>query len=186
MVHGDEPCVLIGEESLFLQHGFEAHALMATEKGEHHVKVYERLRFVGQFLHQYMKGLSLTCEGLCQVLYSLGVGTYALAYTQQVGRCYLHVAPFGARLAVPPLSTQRVYTEEMSEDALIEVCLAFAHLKTHTVDEHTVIECRRGIACEEQVVKRVQQIAVIALSVPFWVFKTLYKHLGQSGGRQVA
>ena len=158
---------------------------MFAQEGEHHIEVDERFGALGQLLHQDVELLALFGEGLRQVLDAFGVGADTLADAEQVGSGNLHVASFGARIAVPSHSIQRVDLEEMTEDSFVNQRLALAHLEAHRVDKHAVVHRARGIAREEEVIQRLQQVALVVLAVPLGVLVAFDEHRRQLIGRQV-
>ena len=113
-------------------------------------------------------------EGFGQVADTLGVGADALSDAEEVGGGNLHVAAFGAGLRVVGLRVEEFHLEEVLEDGLVDEGLALAHLEAHRVDEYAVVDRRGGVAGEEEVVERLQQVAVVGiLGVPAGVLVAL-------------
>ena len=174
---GDEGGVLAGEEAGLLEHGLEGHALVPAEEGEDHVEVDEALGALRQFLDQDVHRLArLRAPGSelrAQVFDAFGVGADALADAEEVGRGDLHVAAFGACVAVPLHGVEGVDVEEVAEDGLVDEGFALAHLETHGVDEDAVVDGGGGVAGEEEVVERFEEVALVGDAVPVGLFVAL-------------
>ena len=117
---------------------------------------------------------------LGQIFYTLRIRSYALTYAQQIRRGNMNIATLRACMVIPRCGIKQFHTEEMTEDSLIDQCLTLTHLKAHRVDEHTVVDRRRGISGKEQVVERLQQIAVIGKAIPL-----LFLHTFDQDARQL-
>ena len=168
------------EHPRLLHHRLKHHALVLTQKREHHVQVYETLGLVRQLLHQYRKLLVLLRHLVSQILYTLLVRSDARPYTQHVASRYLHVATLRPRMAAPFLRIQRLHSEKLLEYRLVYQRLPPPHVKRHRVNQHTVIHRAARIPREKQVIQRLQVIAVVILPVlivPIPVLYPLYQLL---------
>ena len=181
VVYLDERGGLVGKETLLFEHGLKYHAVVLGQKGENHVEMDKRVGVHGQFLHQYAEMLALAGKGLRQIVDALGIGADALADAQKVARADVHIAALGAGQGIPGGGIEHLHLEKVAEDGVVEQRLAFAHLKTHGVDEHTVVDGRRGVAREKQVVQGLQQVAVVGKTVPLVLLIAFYEHFGQPG-----
>ena len=126
----------------------------------------ERVGVSGHLLHENIEVVALAGEGLREVFYAFGIGAYAFTDAEQVGRGNVDVTSLGACHGVPCGGVEHLRLEEMAENGIVDECLALTHLETHRVDEHTVVDGRGGVACEEEVVEGLQQVAVVGEPVP--------------------
>ena len=179
VVDADEGGLLASKKPLFLEHRFESHAIVLTEEGEHHVEMDERIGLLRQFLHQDIEVVALLGKCLCHILNTFRIGAYALTHAQQVGRGNVHITALSTCMVVPCGGIEQFHAKEMAEDSLIDERLALTHLETHRVDEHPVVDCRRRIAREQQVVEGLEQVTVVRESVPLFFLVALNQHACQ-------